>query len=290
MICSRRVLLLSLTSLLILFSSCYGSWNFLYKGNNVDERTSELRILTDSSSQKFEAGHISDLEGQYTVLVLSDTHFGNKKNPVPVEKLYAWLDSVQGTDLAPKFGLCLGDMVDTGSQDQYNLYNDFVKKLEDDYGLHVIFNCCGNHDIYQNNWDNWEANCYPNTSFYKFHTKNFSWYCLDTASGTFGLNQYRKIIQDFEFDKRRKVIFTHYPFFRFNMDCANLGETTERNKLLSDFAKNNVACLLGGHIHRATYDNLGFNDYSIPSFAYTGSWGLLYVDEDAGTARLDFIP
>ena len=68
-----------------------------------------------------------------------------------------------------------------------------------------------------------------------------------------------------------------------------MAETTERNKLLSDFVENDVICVLGGHNHVVDYEYLGFNDYVIPSFGYAGIWGLMYVDEDYGSASVDFI-
>lgn len=274
---------------LSLFTSCYGSWNVFYKGNNVDERTKTLTILSDRD-ENFEKSGISKQGGTYTVLVMSDLHFGNKKKDVETENLFKWLTQKQGTEDFPAFALSLGDVVDLGNQNEYDQYIAFCNKLEKDYGVKLVLNSCGNHDIYQNNWDNWEKNCYPHTSFYKFQTEKFSWYSLDTASGTIGQKQYRLLKTDFSHDSRKKIIFTHYPFIHFNPNCANMAETTERNKLISDFVKNDVVCVLGGHIHRSTSDNLGFKDYTIPSFAYTGSWGLLHVDEAAGTVSLDFIP
>ena len=92
----------------------------------------------------------------------------------------------------------------------------------------------------------------------------------------------------FKDDSRPKIIFTHYPFVRYHYDCSSLSETTERNKLLTDFANNNVVCVLGGHNHTQNVDDLGYLVYDIPSFAYDHVWGLLYVDEDAGTAELEF--
>jgi hypothetical protein len=68
-----------------------------------------------------------------------------------------------------------------------------------------------------------------------------------------------------------------------------MAETTERNKLISDFMKNDVICVLGGHNHRRFYEDVGFKDYGIESFAYSGVWGLLHVDETAGTAWLEYI-
>ena len=68
-----------------------------------------------------------------------------------------------------------------------------------------------------------------------------------------------------------------------------MAETTERNKLISDFSKNKVLCVLGGHNHKRFSDDLGFMDYGLPSFAYSGAWGLLHVDEDKGEAWLEYI-
>ncbi len=283
---SGRIFILS--AFLISLVSCYGSWNIFYKDNDVDERTENITYLS-SDDEAFAQSGVGSLQGEYTVLVFSDTHFGNTKKKVECDRLYNWLAEKQGRADFPSFALSLGDVVDLGRQEQYDEYLAFCHKLQNDYGISLIFNSCGNHDIYQNNWDNWEKNCYPYTSFYKFQTEKLSWYCLDTASGTFGLGQYNKLNADFKNDSRMKIIFTHYPFVEFNKNCANMAETTERNKMISDFAKNDVICVLGGHIHRSTSDYLGFNEYTIESFAYAGGWGLLHVDEEAGTAELEFI-
>ena len=284
----KNIRILILAILITIFSSCYGSWNFLYEGNDVDYRTENLKYISNKNDKEFAAAGIGSLNGKYTVLVISDSHFGNNKKDIDTSLLFNWLDKLKGKPDYPVFAICLGDAVDLGRQSEYDLYLDFCNKLKKDYGIKLIFNSCGNHDIYQGNWDNWEKNCYPHTSFYKFNTSHFSWYCLDTASGTIGVNQYKKLNEDLKKDPRPKIIFTHYRFIRFNIDCANMAETTERNKLISDFYKNNVKVVLGGHNHTQTEDYLGFKDYGIPSFGYFEKWGLLYVDENAGTAELVF--
>jgi len=275
-------------SLLSLFVSCYGSWNFLYEGNNVDKRTRSLRYISDSTDEEFQNAHISNLSGQYNVLIVSDLHFGNTKKDVNCSSIFAWLESHQGDSDFPEFAISLGDVVDLGRQNEYDLYNEFCNRLLN-YGIKVVFNTCGNHDIYQGNWENWKSNCYPHTSLYKFKTSRFSWYSLDTASGTIGINQYNLIHANLESDSRPKIIFTHYPFVRFNVEPSNMAETTERNLLISDFANNNVKCVLGGHNHTQTEDNLGFMDYGIPSFGYDNVWAILHVNEDAGTAYVEYI-
>ena len=75
--------------------SCYGSWNFWYEGNDVDVRTKELLNITETTDQKFADSNLANLGGKYTVLIISDTHFGNTKKAVNTEILFNWLDSIQ---------------------------------------------------------------------------------------------------------------------------------------------------------------------------------------------------
>ena len=286
----KKISSLLISIILFLLSSChgYGSWNFFYEGNDVDERTKSCKKLTDSDSDFAKSG-ISSLGNKYTVLVFTDTHFGSKKKDIKYQNLLDYLSTLKGSADYPAFAICLGDSAELGNQEDFDEYNKFCDLLISDYGLGLVLNVCGNHDIYQNHWDNWKANCYPYTSFYTFETKKFSWYCLDTASGTIGLNQYNKIKELFEKDSRPKIIFTHYPFTRFKYDCANMGESTERNILLSDFANNQVLCVLGGHNHIPSFDDLGFKDYGIPSFGYKESWGLMHVDEEKEDVYVELV-
>lgn len=267
---------------LFLFSvtACYGSWNIFYDGNNVDYRTRSLQDLKDTE--------VSALSGKYRVLVLTDTHFGsNRKNP-PVEKLYDWLDSVKGTEKAPVFALSLGDSTDTGSQSEFDEYLKFCNHLQSQYGIKMIFNSCGNHDIYQSHWDNWKNNCYPHTSFYKFKTAGLTWYCLDTASGTLGKQQYEIFKREVESDSNSKIVFSHYPLTEYNL-AFGLGETTERNLLISSLLKNKVLCYFGGHNHYYHYLDMGLKDYCCPSFCYNEKWVVLCVDEEKGTTSVELI-
>lgn len=280
---------LFLLSLTLFFTGCYGSWNFFYEGNDVDKRTTGIKNITSEEDKRFAESGIDSLSGKYTVLILSDTHFGNKKKDINTAKLFTWLDSVKGSEKYPSFAICLGDATDLGRLDELDLYLAFCKKLENEYNLKLVLNACGNHDIYQNNWENWERECYPNTSFYKFKTEKLSWYCLDTASGVVGIKQYNYLISEFKKDSRKKIVFTHYPVVQSNFGYAHLGESTERNLLISDFMKNNVICVLGGHNHVKFNQYVGFYDYGLPSFGYSEDWGLLNVDESQGTATLDFI-
>jgi len=270
-----------------LFVSCYGSWNIFYEGNNVDNRAGSLLEIKDSSDPSFAASGISSLSGSYNVLIITDAHFGYKAKDAPVQALYLWLESVKNTAEAPEFCICLGDAVDTGAQEEYNEYITFCNTLQNLYGIKMIFNSCGNHDIYQSHWGNWQSNCYPHTSFYKFETSSFSWYSLDTASGTISRQQYDLFIKAISSDPKAKIVFSHYPLTEYNL-AFGMGETTERNLLIHNLLKNNVKCYMGGHNHYSHFTNLGFYDYCCPSFRFNENWALLHINESNGSAYVSF--
>ena len=272
----------------LLFTSCYGSWNIFYEGNNVDCRSKEMALLEDSTDPVFQESGLSSLSGSYDVLILTDTHFGYKFKDAPLECLYNWLDSVKESPAAPEFAICLGDAVDTGCQSEYDEYLDFCKNLQNRYGIKLVFTTCGNHDIYQSHWGNWQKNCYPHTSFYSFKTSNFSWYSFDTGDGTLGTKQYDILKKAMENDPAPKIVFSHYPLSAYRI-AFGLGDTTERNLLVRLFLQNKVRCYFGGHDHCSNYNNIGFHDYCCPSFRFNEAWTILHVDEDKGKAVAEFI-
>ena len=281
-------LLIVLISLSILFTACYGSWNIFYDGNNVDNRTKEVLQITNAQDPLFAASGIASLSGSYNVLVVTDTHFGYGYKEAPLAELYAWLDSVKNTSAAPVFAICLGDAVDTGDQSQYDEYLAFCNNLMNNYGIKLFFNSCGNHDIYQSHWGNWQSNCYPHTSLYKFETSGFSWYSLDTASGTISRQQYENIVNAFAADTKPKIVFSHYPLTEYHF-AFGIGETTERNLLITKFLQNNVKCYLGGHNHYSHSSYIGLNDYCCPSFRFNRKWAVLHVNENEGAATVSFV-
>ena len=281
---NKKIFYFLIISLQFLFISCYGSWNIFYEGNDVNNRTKKILYITDSSDSHFAASGISSVTGKYNVLVISDLHFGAMRNSEPIgDAMFSWLEKVRGTEEFPKFALSLGDVADVGKQSDYDKYLDFCKKLDSDYGIKMIFNVCGNHDIYESHWDNWEKNCYPYTSFYKFQTAGFSFYALDTASGVIGQQQYDILKKEMNCDPNPKIVFSHYPLTSFNPSGGGLCDTLERNLLINDFYVNNVKCYLGGHNHNPKNADLGFYDYCVPSLRYNKAWFVLHIDETSST-------
>lgn len=281
----KKNLLILITLISLIFSSCYGAWNLSYYGNDVNNRTLKMLKITDESDDSFKKAGISKLNGKYNVLVISDLHFGSMRDSKKLsDSLFKWLKSVKGTEQAPVFALCLGDVTDIGIKNDYLEYLEFCNKLKNDYGIKIIFNAVGNHDIYQSHWENWSDYCYPHTSFYKFETSKFSWYALDTANGIIGKQQFEILKNEMDCDPRPKIVFSHYPLSVFRPQGGGLNDTAERNLLIDEFVNTDVKAYFAGHNHYSRYTYLGFHDFECPSYRYNGGWIVLAIDEESGSA------
>lgn len=273
-----KKILIPFVFLSLLFSSCkYAANNIFYEKNSVVNR---VKGLTDLDVD------YSGLGEHYSFCVITDIHAGSIKEDAPPlnhNLLLSWIDSLPPAQ-KPAFCLCLGDVADTGSEEQDLEYLVFVDKIES-RGIKV-FNAVGNHDIYQSGYDNWEKYCYPHTSFYRFETPDFNFYALDTGTGNIGTKQYNFLKNTLSSDSKPKIIFTHYPLFTDRF-FFSMEDTTERNLLIDLCAKNKVKLYISGHIHKYEENDFGsFKTHAIPSYRYQSKWAYVTVDGENTTLSL----
>lgn len=275
-----KKLSLILSFAFILCSCKYSAGNIFYSGNNVinrDTKITEVAAPSGYTGQK-----------SYTVLFYTDKHTGSDRASNKDDLLFAWLDELKGTEDFPLFVIDGGDSVDTGRESEYEEYGRFCRKLKDEYNLEV-FAVPGNHDIYNEGWKYWHDYSSTGTAFYSFRTDAFSWYFFDTASGCVGLPQMNSLMDAVTKDPGPKIVITHYPLVAQNLVFC-LQDTTERNLLVDCFARNNVKGVFSGHIHMSTEINLGkYTAFTLPSFLYDSSWGLLRINEEGGTFEIKTI-
>lgn len=268
----------------LLFSSCkYGWEEGLYRKANVNTRASAMKELTAETVPSSP----SALSGKYTVAVISDVHFGAKAgNGIDniSGRFLDWLKTLSEKNELPAFIICLGDIAECGTKSEIQNYADFIKLVEDTYAIKT-YTILGNHDLYNSGWNNWKNIVAPYTSFYHFTTKTFSWYFVDSASGSLGTNQYEKLKDVMKKDTAPKIVCSHYPVYAGGNFYFCLQNTVERNSLITLFAENNVKVALEGHTHIYCETNFGsFMEETLPGYLEKGKWELLSVDEDAGTA------
>lgn len=262
--------------IILTFSCRYGTDNYFYAENQVDNRISDINSLNDFTSFSF------NLPEKFRILVLSDTHFGSKTKDVDTSPFFKWIDNLKADnpEKVPAFCLILGDNVDHGDESEYKTYYNFTKQIEK-RGIKVL-SVVGNHDLFNSGWENYKKYCYPYNSLFKFETKGFSWYGIDTGTGTIGKKQFNLLKEAFEKDKKPKIILSHYPFANTRRQGAlSLHDSTERNLLIDLFAKSNVRAALCGHLHYELSVNLfAFKEFGNPSFRYRDKgWTVYEIDE-----------
>ena len=269
------------------FTSCkYGPQDAFFREYNSNKRTQSIFEL----EEKDVPSPSSDV---YTVAVFSDIHFGKKKATRHEQDFLNWLEKSKENGTAPEFCICLGDIVDHGLKEEFKGYVDFTRKVEEILGSGKIYNVLGNHDLYNDGWDYYTEMVFPYKSIYHFKTKQFSWYCIDSASGTLGKKQFNKIKDAFDEDPAPKIVMTHIPVYSNplnNLGYFSFQNTYEADMLLTLYAKNNVKLILNGHIHK-TYKNYFNNciEMTVPSVIEENKWMVLTIDEENCTIKEELV-
>jgi 3',5'-cyclic AMP phosphodiesterase CpdA len=254
----------------------YGWDEFFSRDNPVSTRADTLTDIADSP-----AGTNTD----YTVIVITDVHFGGDGTR-PDDSFFEWVSSLSSR---PKFCICLGDIAEHGYKSEYTDYVAFTAKLYNTYGIRT-YTVTGNHDLYNSGWKYWHTMVYPYTSFYRLKTVHFSWYFLDSGSGSLGTTQYNTLKNAMNADSNPKIVLLHYPIYADGTLYLCLQNTYERDELITLFAKKNVKLVLDGHTHQYhTCDFGSFYEFNVPGFLAKGQWALLTVNETTGTVHAELI-
>ena len=279
--------------------SCnYGLQEFLSHGASVNERTTEIKELTDTETTAL-ASALS-AKSKYTILVISDVHFGKPDPERHDDDFLAWLDELVNNGVRPDFCISLGDSADHGYKSELDDYNALMAKIQArmQNTTAPVYTIVGNHDLYNSGWNVWKENVYPYTSLYHFATKDFSYYFIDSASDSVGANQIALLTQAFKNDSLPKVVSMHCPMYTDGSTKEGyftLQDTHEVDALTALFAKYNVKLVLSGHTHmycRTNWDK--FILYNVPGFLtsppeyeYSRGWSLITIDESKGIIAND---
>ena len=296
----RRLLTLISILFLFAFSSCanYGFYQLLFGEEDVDDRFSGFSDLSGETVLSSSLG----LNGKYSFIVVTDVHIGasdvrsSKMNDF-LDEISSLFESIDKTKI-PRFIVTLGDTADGGHLSEYNDYNSYLEKIRklaveknvvSSTEAFKIYTILGNHDLYNNGWTDWKKTVYPYKSTYYFSLSSgaadydslpFSFYFVDTGNGAFGTDQLDAFEKLLKSDPNPKMIFSHYPFYSDNVPFMALEDTTERNYLLSLFAKNNVKALFGGHVHTVFEHGFGsFSQINTSALFKNEAFRLVTVDE-----------
>jgi len=285
--------------LIILFapaflSSChffkYDLSEAFYRIMKVELRAQKLTVLKNEEV----INSISD-DDEYDVLIITDVHFGDENNagngPRPEKEWFEYLntvDSQTGKSLiqTSRFCICLGDVSEYGLDEEFLNYKEQLLDKLNDYNI-PVYNIVGNHDLYNSGWTKWTEITNPGTSFYKFETPKFSWYFIDSASGTLGGIQYELLDRDMSSDSKAKFVFSHFPLYAENYQYFIMQNSDERNKLINSCAKYNTKAFIEGHTHYEYCTDYGkFKEYNIPGYLQESEFAVLHINEKEQTFEI----
>lgn len=299
---TKKVLIISTILLLLTtLNSCrlmeYDLTEAFYRLMNVEKRTAEFKVLEDETNLNL----IADDE-EYDVLIITDIHIGNENHGKNGPRREAdWfkqlneIDSETGKAILDevKFAICLGDVADHGLLGEFNRFNSLVtEKLQETKTSKApegikIYSVVGNHDLYNSGWNYWSQTQYPGTSFYKFETPSFSWYFIDSASGTIGDQQFDILQKNLKNDPKPKLLFSHIPLYADNFQYFIMQDTEERNAIINTVSKNNSRMFIDGHTHEELYTDFGkFQEINVPGFLEKYGYGILHVNEKEKTLSM----
>lgn len=313
----------------VLFScSQYGFFWGQFGKNDVDARSSVVRALADSPDLSAQI-QIPPVSSKYSVLVMTDLHFGATREDLELDAFLSWLENwfktysegeTKDVTKLPRFAINLGDTADGGHDSEYRDYLGFEKQIKKIANRYLygdgeestayetnekfkVYSILGNHDLYNNGSRGFEKLIFPYISSYHFTVDSdssdsnggFSYYFLDTANGTMGQNQLEDFKEKLDSDPLPKIILTHYPVWAGGTDFFMiLQNTLERNTLLTYFVENNVRQVYEGHAHKNYgYDFKKFREDVIGSLHFSEraakQCAIFTVDEAAGTVETEII-
>lgn len=179
-------------------------------------------------------------------MIITDTQFGAKSGHLAEEAFYKSVETEE-----PDMILVLGDIAEYGKESEYQEYKTFTDGIPPVNGKKLPIYCAvGNHDLYNSGWELYRKYTTPDSTFFRFKTKNVSWYFIDSAGGTLGTKQLDILETEMLQDPNYKFIFSHYPIYGDEgIFYFALSNPRERAFLLNLFAKTNVKGIYSGHYH-----------------------------------------
>ncbi len=214
---------------------------------------------SDTANQRFEQSlawnethgytQLSVPTDDYKFYVGTDIH-----TEATADNLTAMITAMRNDNKA-HFALLLGDLVHGKGN-----YPTFIKALEFNAATQAqndtVFATLGNHDLYFDQWKEYEKYWHTATYYFVVNTPNFSdlFISLDTGSGTLGDKQLawlKNILQTQGKNRRHIVVYTHTNLFKtdntgFPTSNMAIEETFEITSILQQYS---VDLHLSGHNH-----------------------------------------
>ena len=205
----------------------------------------EQSIAYNDTTASRDIIHLTD---SYRFYVGTDMHIDSA-----YDNTLTYLHAFRNDLLAP-FTLMLGDMVN--ARDNIPWVREIFNK-ETGYKSNRVYATVGNHDVYFNQWHEWQEQWGSSTYSFVVNTPRHKdlYICFDSANGTIGKKQleWLKALLDKSqlTEYRHKIIFTHTHIFKKDESQGHTSNyAMEETYYLTDlFSRYGIDLFLCGHDH-----------------------------------------
>ncbi|MBY0371252.1 metallophosphoesterase [bacterium] len=191
---------------------------------------------------------------QFTFAMVGDLHIGQAET----SRLGRILDAAAGE--GAEFILFLGDIVDAGKRDDVAAFH---QEIANRGWTGKTFSVAGNHDIFEDGWDNYRELTGPST--YTFKAGNSRFIALDTADATLGEAQINWLRQTIDSAAEDNIfLFSHYlPVIPGQSTYLKLASETESLRLMALATQKGVRGWFGAHYHSYMQAKIAGVDYVV---------------------------
>ena len=268
----KAFLIIIIIFFILLTSSCFIIYTAFVYDSDIEERRLEMYNFTllDTFPE------LDTKNAGYSFLLISDTHITDGKTD-GLERLPGIIEDFN-TNNTPeiKFALILGDITESASNSNLNVYINIANELADK-GI-PFYPLLGNHDLIGDGWKNWKNKI--GSTNYRIYDKsnNATLIILDSASIYFGQEQLDWLERELKKDLTRDVfVFSHVPLFAPGL--FQQIEMNERARMVS-ILQNKCDVFFAGHIHERRNQRSGNVDFvNIDSYRDNRSYCIVSVTD-----------
>ena len=235
--------LLPLLMILFILSSCNLSILQVIDGKKADEDRNTFMI-----QEAFES------PTSFSLLLVTDIHFDRHDNGVYYRnnQFFDWIQENQSDFPNLDTMICLGDITENSSTEEFNRYASFRNDLIKKTNIREILTIKGNHDIRPdtNHMADWK-NIIRQPEYQAVAYKGISFYLLNTANRTLGKTQLKELQEATKQDPRPKIFFSHMPLYgKPSLVYFALQDNQEREEIISLLVRRRGMLFLAGHHHQ----------------------------------------
>lgn len=242
----RKILILLLVTLLAV--SCNPNINKDLKVNAIDQYNS----ISGNPFTTPIARSVENESGDFSFLLVSDTHLGKEDGFRVDDKFSDWLDE-NGAKLGISFIVNLGDLTDDSKQEEFDAYNEELRKWQEATGTDIFIPVIGNHDNRIDGPALFMKEYSLKNTYYRFDFNGVEFYILDTSFRSMGRQQLALFEKAMETaDKSTpKIVLSHVPLHGSStVIYAAMTDSAEVRSIVQAMRKGGAGAYLTGHQHK----------------------------------------